>query len=1456
MTRTHGLSLLFRLLSGLLISCGASWAGQPAQRGPASSAAPLKVLFLGDQGHHRPADRAAQLAPVLAGRGIDLVYTEKLGDLVPATLAQYDALLIYANITEIAPAQENAILDYVDKGGGLVPVHCASYCFLNSPRYIVLLGAQFLRHGMGEFDTKVVDAAHPIMKGLEPFRTWDETYVHHKHNEKDRHVLQVREEGARAEPWTWVRKEGKGRVFYTAYGHDARTWQNPGFHDLIERGIRWASAKGAVFDSRTRVSAALPAFSYDESTTDIPNYLPNRQWGTQGEPIHRMQKPLSPDESMRHLVVPPGFKVQLFAAEPEIYKPLCMAWDERGRLWIVESIDYPNAKRRDGKGHDRITICEDRDGDGRADSFRVFAEGLNIPTSLLHANGGVIVLQAPDVLFLKDTDGDGKADARSVLFSGFGIGDTHAGPSNLRWGLDNWVWGIVGYSAFRGTVGGESHRFLQGFYRFRPDGSKLEFVRRTSNNSWGVGFSEDGLVFGSTANGCPSVYVAVPNRYYESVRGLSVGELRSIAATNQFYPVTDRVRQVDYHGGFTAAAGHALYTARTYPRHYWNQVAFVAEPTGHLVATFTLERRGSDVADYNGWNLLASDDEWTAPICAEVGPDGNVWVIDWYNYIVQHNPTPHGFHTGRGNAYETPLRDKTHGRIYRIVYKDGRSAEAPRLDRNAPAALAAALKHDSQFWRMHAQRLLVERGRDDVTPDLIALVRDQTLDAIGLNVGAIHALWTLHGLGLLDGSHVAASAAAREALRHPSAGVRRSAALVLSGEPHASQAVLAAGLLSDPDAQVRLAALLALADAAPTEEAAKALAEALRGGLARNDRWLADAATAAAARNDAAFLKELAARCPSTRTGPELLTIAARVAEHWARGGPTQEAGRLLAALEGGEPAVVSAITKGLVQGWPKDRPARVDRATEQILVRLAHELPPEARGQLVRLVELWGSDALRGIGTEIAQSLLAAVQAENTAEAGRILAARQLVELRPQDEKVARQLLDLIGPRTSPELAAGIVDAVALGKAGQVGGALVTALPSLAPSARAIVIRALLGRADWTPALIDALERGRLSLSELAVDQKRMLEAHPSSEIAARARRLLAQGGGLPDPDRQQVIDRLLPQLREGGDPARGKTIFTQQCAKCHRHGNEGAQVGPDLSGSAALPRSELLVQILDPSRSVEGNFIPYTVATADGRVISGILASESKTSIELLDAEAKRHVVLREDIDAMNASKKSLMPEGFEKQVTSSDLNDLLAFLTQRGKYLPLDLRKAATIVSTRGMFEDAGAAEERLIFSDWTPKTFEGVPFVLVDPQGDRVRNVVLLHANQGRYPRQMPRSVELPCHAPARAIHFLSGVSGWGFPYGRKGSLSMIVRLAYASGSTEDHRLENGVHFADYIRVVDVPGSKLAYKLGNQQIRYFAVVPKRQESIDHIELIKGPDRTAPVVMAVTVEIAGAG
>ncbi|HVR75292.1 MAG TPA: ThuA domain-containing protein, partial [Planctomycetota bacterium] len=197
---------------------------------------PLRALFLGDGGHHRPAERFRQLQPVLEARGIHLEYTDKVGDLNLDRLAPYDCLVIYANITRMSPEEEAALLAYVAGGKGLVPLHCATYCFLSSPAYIDLVGAQFLRHGTGVFRTTLAPGDHPILKGYRGFESWDETYVHHRHNEKDRTILEYRVEGTEREPWTWTRTHGKGRVFYTAWGHDGRTWGHPGFQNLVERG--------------------------------------------------------------------------------------------------------------------------------------------------------------------------------------------------------------------------------------------------------------------------------------------------------------------------------------------------------------------------------------------------------------------------------------------------------------------------------------------------------------------------------------------------------------------------------------------------------------------------------------------------------------------------------------------------------------------------------------------------------------------------------------------------------------------------------------------------------------------------------------------------------------------------------------------------------------------------------------------------------------------------------------------------------------------------------------------------------------------------------------------------------------------------------------------------------------------------------------------------------------------
>jgi putative membrane-bound dehydrogenase-like protein len=567
----------------------------------------------------------------------------------------------------------------------------------------------------------------------------------------------------------------------------------------------------------------------------------------------RLQEPLSPEESLKQYVVPPGFELQLFAAEPQIVNPIAMTFDERGRLWVVETLDYPNDIHPDGEGNDVIRILEDTDGDGRADTSTVFAEGLSIPTGIVLARGGAIVSNAPRFLFLKDTTGDDRADVREEIMTGWSVADTHSGPSNLEYGFDNRIWGVAGDAGFDGELDGRRLRFEDALYRFDPDGSDFEIVARFTNNMWAIGFSEEFDVFTNTANNEHSVFVRVPQRYYEGVTGLrGTGKVR-IDGHYAMHSM-QRTRQVDYFGGFTASGGHRLYTARSFPREYWNRIAFVHDAVGGLVHRAVLERQGSGYREADGWNLVASADEWAAPVHAQVGPDGAVWILDWYSFIKQHNPTPPGFETGAGGAYETPLRDRHRGRIYRLVYRGAPPYEPLSLSRDRPHELVDALRNDNMFWRMTAQRLLVERGQTDMLNDLYDIVADRSVDEIGLNSPAVHALWTLHGLGALDGSNPRAERAVHEALTHPAAGVRKNAVMVLPRDDQVFAHLERAGSLRDDDLMVRVQALLALAELPPSDSIGRTLYALGRDSVVLADEWLPTALYLAAHRHAAGFL--------------------------------------------------------------------------------------------------------------------------------------------------------------------------------------------------------------------------------------------------------------------------------------------------------------------------------------------------------------------------------------------------------------------------------------------------------------------------------------------------------------------------------------------------------------------------------------------------------------------------
>lgn len=791
----------------------------------------LEVLFLGDDRGHKPLERYHTLKQVLGTRGYNLTFAEDLSLITRDNLDRYDSLIVYANHEQDkVPAD---IMGWVRDGGGLVALHSACGCFHPSPEWFKLVGGKFKSHEGHEFSPETVDKNHVITRGLPELKAWDETYVHQDLT-ADRHLLQVRppiNAGEKdPEPWTWTRSEGKGRVFYTASGHDERVWNDTAYHVLVARAINWS-----VGEAKAKQFAAL---KLPELVVKTPRV---RDRAHPEIPMMDLQLPLSPADSAMHTQVPPGTRLELFASEPMVMNPIAIDWDERGRCWVVESFGYPNdVPEKPGSGDDKIKILTDTNGDGKADKMTVFAKGLRHCTTSVFFRGGVIATDGPDIVFLRDDNGDDVADTREVLATGLNMGDTHASTSHFLYGLDNWLYGTVGYSGVDMKLADGEHKFAQAVFRFQQDLSKLEYLQSTTNNTWGLGFSEDGTVYGSTANNNPSWMVSIPGKVYE---GSGLEQPKTPRLDNQpfMYTNTRDITQVDQIEKYTAAAGHMFYTDEFFKGILPEKTAFICEPTGHIVATGTVTDRGSlSSIDMRGNNIFASADAWAAPVAARTGPDGAVWVADWYNPVIQHNVVfrfwnparnydkPHSpYQTGqkgpgKGNAYTTPLRDRKHGRIWRIVPDGEKLRKAPALSKKDPIALVRTLNSPSQHLRLHAQRLLIERGEMDVVPQLAELVTmAATPEGRDLPLGAYHALRTLGGLATSADSP--AKQALIAALDGTNVGIRLQAMQSLDASDPALVAKLPDLLISATKPHERLIIFTTFAMAPPNEGLAAAL---------------------------------------------------------------------------------------------------------------------------------------------------------------------------------------------------------------------------------------------------------------------------------------------------------------------------------------------------------------------------------------------------------------------------------------------------------------------------------------------------------------------------------------------------------------------------------------------------------------------------------------------------------
>lgn len=532
-------------------------------------------------------------------------------------------------------------------------------------------------------------------------------------------------------------------------------------------------------------------------------------WGT-------IQSALAPDQSVNCGSVPTGFKYEMWAHEGEtgnIKSLQQFTFDERGRMWAVETFDYPNELKDPFAGADRIVILEDSDGDRVVDKHTVFATGLNIPQGIEVTPVGVVVAMAPHLLLFKDANNDDKADGPAqILYTGFRKGDTHGAIGSLRYHMDNWIYGDCGYNggSVKGTSQGAVVNFGSGIWRAKLDGSVFEYIAPTAGgNSAAFGFMEDGQIFGSGATGggnTHSQHGVIPGKAAAQISGYG----------NSFKPITKDIVQGDQAGGFTAVTDHEFYTARLFPKTYWNRAAFASEGTGHLVNMDFLDRNGSTWVsrrvDANP-NMFASTDAWVAPIMTRVGPDGAVWVLDWYTYIYLHNGMGP---SGPGAGLISPLRNRTRERIYRVVPADGKVDPILNLSAATPAQLVAALGHSNMLWRLNAQKMILKTTTTAAAKTAMegllssVLTRSWAKDSAGIDGQAVHALWTAQGLGLFASNAATWDPILKGLLLHPSHAVRMNTVKAMPRTAASVAAIKEQGTLNDDDAHVRLWVLIAL----------------------------------------------------------------------------------------------------------------------------------------------------------------------------------------------------------------------------------------------------------------------------------------------------------------------------------------------------------------------------------------------------------------------------------------------------------------------------------------------------------------------------------------------------------------------------------------------------------------------------------------------------------------------
>jgi putative membrane-bound dehydrogenase-like protein len=955
---------------------------------------------------------------------------------------------------------------------------------------------------------------------------------------------------------------------------------------------------------------------------------------------------LSPDEALAHFKVADGFEVELFASEPLVRQPVTMCFDERGRLWVIQYLQYPNPAGlepvevdrylrtkydrvpepppRGPRGADKITILEDTDGDGRADKAKDFVTGLNLASALAVGNGGVYVGQAPYLLFYPDRDHDDVPDGDpEVLLTGFGLEDAHAVMNSLQWGPDGWLYGTQG-STVTADVRGVG--FQQGIWRYHPISKRFELFSEGGGNTWGLDFNEQGQAIAGTNWGDALCLHQVQGGYY--VKGFfKHGPLHNPYTYGYF----EHVKHTGHVGGHVTCGG-IVYQGDTFPDSFRNTYV-AANLLSNAVYWSKFAPDGSTYRTRFEGTLLETDDMWFRPIDCLGGPDGAVYVADWYDQRANH-------------VIPEDTWDKTNGRVWRIAPKGSRRAGKLDLAAKSNDELISLLGHRNEWHARETRRLLAERRDPSTYASLEALVggADEHL--------ALEALWTLYASGGWS------EALSLRLLDHPSADVR-AWTIRWIGDDHRAltkrqreRLLRLAAEEPGPTVRSQLACtckLLSAADGLPL------VALLLDRGEDANDTdipllmWWAIEDKATSARERALELFSHSERWHKPIARDEIAPRLARrylaersdagyasCAKLWSLAPALDDVRRLVAAMDQDfSGRVLDSVPAPLVGPLEKLWGAAGD---DPVVIRFALRLgnPAAYQRALERILN-------RAVAKDVRLPLIAAV--------GQTARADALPRLLP--------LLDEAGPDAEAIRMAALAALEHFGDEG-LAGELLARFSSLSPALRTRVVSVLCGRHTWAQRLVAAAAANQIDPQEVSTDNVRQMLAYNDSQLAQAIEARWGKIRPVTPGEKMAYVPVLHRVLAEGpGDMERGHQLFVKHCATCHTLYGEGNKVGPDLTTADRKSRDSLLINILDPSGTIRPEFVSQVAVLSDGRVLTGLVTESTAERITIVDAKNQKTTIARDELEEINPSTQSLMPERLLETLAPQEVRDLFRYL-----------------------------------------------------------------------------------------------------------------------------------------------------------------------------------------------------